>query len=100
MLNARSLGFGLYEIDRNKDFIFDVNEIMNLSSGDIDKSLRSAVTTNNETELATLILNYAPLELKKLDINKKSLLHIACEKGNIKILKMILDTVQADGSSD
>ncbi len=43
MLEAKALGHGLYEIERNKDFAFDVNKIMSTGNADIYNMLRAAV---------------------------------------------------------
>eukprot|EP01083_Nonionella_stella_P139374 425055_1 len=103
MLKAKSLGHGLYEIERNAEFIFDVNKIRHLAAKDddnIDKSLREAIIKGNENALATLILNEAPVDLMKIDKTKNGLIHCAVESKHKKMVKFLLDTVQSDESQE
>eukprot|EP01084_Bolivina_argentea_P165003 286760_1 len=104
MLEAKSLGHGLYEIERNSEFIFDIDKILSLRAGDdgvydeddIHKALRKAVSDGNENDVAKLILNEAPINFMKMDENGKGLIHYAIEHGQKKIMKLLLDTVKSD----
>eukprot|EP01083_Nonionella_stella_P076970 209942_1 len=103
ILKAKSLGHGLYEIDRNKDFIFDVNAIKNIgfSAGNddnVDSMIKKAVISGDENQLATLILNEAPVDLINADQTKNSLLHHAIEKKHKKIMQLLLDTMRNDAA--
>eukprot|EP01084_Bolivina_argentea_P104898 187804_1 len=103
MLRAKSLGHGLYEIERNKAFIDDVDQIMNIGSNDdnnIDKTVRNVVIKGDENALATLILNEAPVNLMKTDKTKNGLIHYAVMNGHKKILKLMLHTAQSDGTDE
>eukprot|EP01084_Bolivina_argentea_P070302 127817_1 len=99
MLKAKSLGHGLYEIERNKDFIGDVNTIMNVAgdAASIDKKVHEAVIKGRHNELATLILNESPLDLT-MKSKTLGLIHWAALYGHKKILKLLLDTMQSDAN--
>ena len=99
MLKAKSLGHGLYEIERDKDFIHACYKIFEMDNGDLDAMIRSACMSGDENKLATLLLREAPVDIVTLDDNKKATIHIACERGHKKILKFLLDTKQADGTA-
>eukprot|EP01084_Bolivina_argentea_P070304 127819_1 len=104
MLKAKSLGHGLYEIERNKDFIFDVNTIMNIGSSkdnaNTDKALANAVAKGDENEISTLILNESPFDFMNLRLSGEGLIHIAVDSGNKKTVKFLLDAVQVDKTHD
>ena len=76
MLKAKSLGHGLYEIERNKDFVFSVDAIMMLGRGELNKLLFSSVIGGKENKLATLLLNEAPVDLNIKDEQKFGLVSI------------------------
>eukprot|EP01083_Nonionella_stella_P064697 168888_1 len=91
MATAKSLGHGLYEISRNREFMNNVNKLRSVQFADLSQLLRNAVVRNNDKALAQLMFNNST-KIPIIDV-AKYLVCDAIENKSHKALKFVFDYV-------
>ena len=93
MLEAKSLGHGLYEISRNHEFMHDMYDIMKIGESKQQQLYFILFGDNGKASqqaLSMLLFCYSnEINLTSYDKNGMNAIHYAAESGNYKLMQLI-----------
>ena len=93
MLEAKSLGHGLYEISRNEEFAHDMYDIMKIGQNKQQQLYFILFSVNSKASqqaLSMLLFCYSnQINLTSFDDNGMNAIHYVCKSGNYKLAQLI-----------
>ena len=100
MSEAKDLGHGLYEIERNSEFVHDLAEIMEITQNKQQELFLAVHSGDNEDaqrRLGRLVFCYQNnIDCSKLDKNGVHSVHYVLEEGNKKLAEILFDYIWAN----
>ena len=93
MLEAKRSIHQLYEITRNYEFVNDMSKIISIAQ-DKQEQLYFLVhsSSNDISILAQFLMSYVDeVDLGLFDANGMNVFHYACQLGNVKLFKLLLN---------
>ena len=104
MLEAKSLGHGLYEVLRNHEFVKDMCDIMKITETNKQDQLYFIINSGNTSEaqqsLAMLLFCYEhEINWEKVDTNGLNIIHYVCQSGHFKLAQLIFAYLKEHHSS-
>ena len=97
MKHAKSLGHGLYEIERNSQFVNDIQSVLTIKKQDAETELFSLAAQNKEEELNRFLLsNNGDVDITKIDATtgKNIFHHLTYRVHCTKALKLLISNLK------
>ncbi len=95
MLQVKKKGHSIYEIQRKREFIENVNTLNSLYPSARDEVLAIAQSANTQA-LAAFIVNNPTFELCPKNSMGRTIMHVLAESNDVNGMKLVLSTVEDD----